>query len=77
MSNFFSRQSGTFKNEMNRSLGALLGIGQGMLCDGHLNDQEIAFLKQWLEQNESIAVAWPGDVVTLPLESVPHSRVTN
>jgi NAD-dependent DNA ligase len=67
VSNFFVRQSGALKNDINRSLGALLGIAQGMLCDGHLNDQEISFLQQWLTQNESIAAGWPGDVV--------HARV--
>jgi len=67
MSDFFVRQSVAFRNDINRSLGALLGIAQGMLCDGHLNDQEISFLEQWLAQNESIAAAWPGDVV--------HARV--
>jgi NAD-dependent DNA ligase len=67
MSDFFTRQSGAFRNEMTRSLGALLGIAQGMLCDGHLNDREVLFLQDWLTQNESIAVAWPGDVV--------HARV--
>lgn len=67
MSNFYTRQSAAFKNDLNRSLGALLGIAQGLLCDGHLNDQELRFLRDWLTQNDAIAATWPGDVV--------HARV--
>lgn len=77
MSNLSTRQIGAFKNEMNRSLGALLGIAQGMLCDGHLNDQEVIFLQQWLTQNESIATAWPGDIVyTRVRESLADGVIT-
>ncbi len=38
MNSFFSRQGAAFRNELNRSVGALIGIAQGFLCDGHLND---------------------------------------
>lgn len=67
MTNIFARQGAAFRNEMNRSLGALLGIAQGLLGDGHLNDQEINFLGDWLRQNESLSNVWPGDVI--------HARV--
>lgn len=63
MTNLFVRQSAAFKNDLNRSLGALIGIAQGLICDGHLNDQEILFLSQWLRENENIALTWPGDVI--------------
>ena len=63
MTNFFVRQSAAFNNDLKRSLGALIGIAQGLLCDGQLNDQEISFLNQWLSQNESISLIWPGDVL--------------
>lgn len=69
MSNFFVRQNVTFKNDLNRSLGALVGIAQGLVCDAHLNDSEITFLNSWLNENENISMAWPGDVV--------HARVKN
>lgn len=67
MSNFFTRQSAAFQNDMRRSMGALLGIAQGLICDRHLNDDEVRFLNAWLEENENIALVWPGDVV--------HARV--
>lgn len=63
MTNFFVRQSSAFKNDLNRSLGALIGIAQGLLCDGHLNDQEIEFLNRWLHENENLSLTWPGDVI--------------
>lgn len=69
LSNFFTRQSAAYRNDLNRSVGALIGISQGLLCDGHLNDEELRFLRSWLEQNEAIATAWPGDAL--------YSRVKN
>ncbi|RIK45778.1 MAG: NAD-dependent DNA ligase [Chloroflexi bacterium] len=63
MSNFFTRQSAEFKNDLNRSLGALVGIAQGLICDAKLNDDEIQFLNRWLRENENISLTWPGDVV--------------
>ncbi|HJV83885.1 MAG TPA: BRCT domain-containing protein [Noviherbaspirillum sp.] len=67
MSNFFLRQAAAYANDMKRSLGALVGIAQGLLCDGQLTDEEIRFLDAWLVQNDAIATRWPGDVI--------HARV--
>jgi NAD-dependent DNA ligase len=63
MTNFFSRQGAAFRNDLQRSAGALIGIAQGFLCDGYLSDEEIKFLKSWLEQNDAIAATWPGDII--------------
>ena len=49
MSNFFSRQGAAFHNDLQRSAGALIGIAQGLLCDGYLSDDEIKFLTSWFE----------------------------
>ena len=70
MTNFFTRQSATFRNDLNRSLGALVGIAQGLVCDRNLNDAEITFLKNWLEANENISLTWPGDVVYARIQAV-------
>ena len=67
MTNFFARQGAAYINEMNQSLGALLGIASGLLADQELNDSEIRFLKEWLDRHSAIATAWPGDVI--------HARV--
>lgn len=67
MSNFFARRGAAYINEMNQSLGALLGIATGHLSDAHLSDSEIAFLHNWLEQHSALAASWPGDII--------HSKV--
>jgi len=58
------------RNDVQRSLEALLGLAQGMLADQHLNDAEIRFLLDWLARNASIAAAWPGNVVHARVRSV-------
>jgi len=63
MTNFFARQHVAYANDMKRSLGALVGIAQGVLCDRKLADEEVQFLSAWLTQNDAIAAEWPGDVV--------------
>lgn len=70
MSNFFARQGAAYRNDLNRSLGALLGIAQGLLCDANLCDQEIRFLNDWLAENEAIASSWPGDVLAARMREV-------
>ena len=75
MSNFFARQAGAYANEMKRSLGALLGIAQGLLADGVLTDAEIEFLDDWLTANSAIASAWPGDVLHRRIKAVLEDGV--
>lgn len=60
---------------MNRSLGALVGIAQGLLADRRLTDQEVQFLHDWLEQNDVIATVWPGDVVFARIRHVLEDGV--
>lgn len=67
--NFFTRQAMAFRNEMRQASGALLGIVQGMLADGHLNDREVTFLRDWLRANEAGAAVWPGNVIAAQIES--------
>ena len=77
MTNFFTRQAARFNNEMARSCGALIGIAQGILADSMLNDAEIVFLSNWLEANESIASAWPGNVIYEQVRAIlADGRVT-
>lgn len=70
MTNFFTRQSAAYANNMKRSLGALLGIAQGLLSDKNLSDQEVRFLNDWLNTNEAIAASWPGDLIHSRIKSV-------
>ncbi len=77
MTEFFARQGAAYINELNRSLAGLLGIATGLLADRELQDVEIRFLKDWLDQNSAIASAWPGDVVYSRVsEALADGRVT-
>lgn len=70
MSNFFQRLAVARANEFKTSLGALVGIAQGILCDRQLNDDEIRFLEDWLKHNEAVSTAWPGDVIFSRIKQV-------
>ncbi|QRF55773.1 BRCT domain-containing protein [Variovorax paradoxus] len=63
MSNIYARQAAAFRNEMRTSCAALVGIVQGILADGAINDQEIMFLRTWLRESESVSLTWPGSVI--------------
>jgi hypothetical protein len=74
----FGRGVASDLNEMNRSLGALVGIAQGLVCDGQLNDQEIGFLNGWLERNAAISSTWPGDLIHARIRgALADGRVTD
>ena len=61
--NHFARQAVAMRNELRQSCGALLGIVQGFLADGELQDREILFLRDWLRNNSAISSCWPGNVL--------------
>jgi NAD-dependent DNA ligase len=63
MINIYQRQAAAFRNEMRTSCAALVGIVQGLLADNDLNDQEIRFLKGWLDGAQDVALTWPGNVI--------------
>lgn len=67
--NLFQRQAKAFDNDVKRSCGALIGIAQGVLADGELNDREVMFLRDWLTANESIGVCWPGSAILAQIRS--------
>ena len=59
----FGRSIAAEKNIFNNAATTLVGIVQGILCDGNLNNDEIKYLDSWLKQNSQIAATWPGDAV--------------
>lgn len=67
---FFARQALTFRNEMRQSCAALVGIVQGLLADGSLNDAEVRFLSAWLHNNQSVSTCWPGSVIAAQIETI-------
>ncbi len=46
-----------------KCLQTLMGILNGLLCDGHLSDSEILFLKTWLSENREFAGEYPINIV--------------
>ncbi len=51
----YNRVLAKYYNDLKRSAGTLIGIAQGILCDHHINDDEIRFLNEWLCANDEIA----------------------
>ncbi|MNL19017.1 hypothetical protein D3C87_1401960 [compost metagenome] len=70
MINIYQRQATAFRNEMRTSCAALIGIVQGIMADGHLNDSEIQFLRGWLDDAETVALSWPGTVIKAQIETI-------
>lgn len=66
--NFFVRKAVEFKNNQAQATSALLGIVQGVLADGELNDAEIRFLSEWLTGSDAMAAAWPGNVLRAKIQ---------
>jgi NAD-dependent DNA ligase len=46
-----------------RSLNQLMGIVNGVLCDGQLPDTEVHFLSTWLQENEQLKDVYPANVI--------------
>jgi NAD-dependent DNA ligase len=68
--NPFARHHVAVANELKGSCAVLLGIAQGLLSDGQLQDSEIRFLRDWLTANEAMSESWPGDVLLAQVEEV-------
>lgn len=63
MSSDFKRAAATDARLLKRSAESLIGICQGVLVDGELADQEITFLKAWLDEHSAVANTWPAEVL--------------
>lgn len=63
MSSEIARLSSTHNRLLVRSCEALIGICNGLIADGELNDREIIFLSTWLSENQTISTIWPGEIV--------------
>jgi NAD-dependent DNA ligase len=70
MINIYQRQAAAFRNEMRTSCAALVGIVQGLMADGVLNDQEILSLKRWLDGAQNVSLSWPGTVIHAQVQAV-------
>lgn len=68
--NLYQQQAVSYNNDLRRSCGALIGIIQGMLADGQLNDQEITFLHDWLQANQKAADTFPGNALLPQIQNI-------
>jgi NAD-dependent DNA ligase len=62
MSQHLSEQQVTLyntKHKENRDIDIFTGICIGMLCDGHVNIDEIKYLSGWINENQHIADKYP------------------
>jgi NAD-dependent DNA ligase len=58
-----------------KALEHLLGIAEGLLADGQLQDQEILFLRTWLAQFEGLRGLWPGSAIHQAVDAVLEDGV--
>lgn len=57
------RRKSNWDRNLRKSAESLLGICQGLVANGELTEQGVAFLHNWLSENPEIADAWPGYVL--------------
>lgn len=50
-----------------RSIDELIGMCKGMLSDGATNEDEVNFLKLWLEANQEYINQWPANILSARL----------
>lgn len=49
----------TRRRRSDRAVDELVGICRGVLADGHVNEVEARFLRDWIERNAALASTWP------------------
>lgn len=42
---------------------SLMGIVSGLVCDGHLNDNEILYLRTWMNENQDLEDVFPATII--------------
>jgi len=65
----------TAQLHLQRSTETLLGYLQGITCDDHLNDLEIANLQHWLETHDALRQHWPFDEITARVQTILQDSV--
>lgn len=53
-----------------RTIDTLIGLCTGIVADGEINNQEISFLKTWVNDNKSVTTKWPGNAIAKQLEFI-------
>ena len=62
-------------SETTQSLQMLQGLIKGILCDNILSDDEIRFLNNWINENNSLSGNYPFDVIFQKLNDVLEDNV--
>jgi len=57
------------------ALNTLMGLVNGIVCDGVLNDVEIQFLSTWMKENIEIAGVYPANIVYRRVKEVLQDGV--
>ena len=65
------------KANIDKSIENLLGLCGGLVADQHLNDHEIFFLRNWLDDHALIRDCWPANVLGDRVLSVLADGVIN
>lgn len=63
MNNNIATDASTHQRLVTRSLNQLMGIVNGVVCDGQLHDSEVHFLSTWLEENGKLKTVHPASVI--------------
>lgn len=69
------RKNALDQRRITKSLNTLMGIVSGVVCDGHLHDNEIHFLSTWLKENEDISQIYPANVISRRVAEVLQDGV--
>lgn len=60
---------------LNRAVEHLMGMLQGVMADGVLQDAEVRFLRTWITEHEAVTRTWPGSLVRRQLDLVLEDGV--
>ena len=71
----FDITGGLDARAIKQSLGELLGIARGLLADSVLCNDEIHFLRDWLDQRGELISSFPGNVIHDRIEKVLEDGV--
>jgi len=75
MASTYGRLGSIEKNVLASASSSLVGIAEGLICDGELNDREIFFLRSWLEANKSLIDHWPVSIIYEKVQEVIKDNI--
>ena len=64
-------------SDIEATINTLLGFLSGIVADGVLSDSEIDSLSTWLNENQSVAEVWPGNVIAERLHTILEDGIVD